>query len=78
MKGNELPMMRDELLRQIAALPPDTDVGIQIGDEHLDVVSVVVWGDGNFGALRCQPNDYRDLIAAWGVPRGREPGRQTI
>jgi len=57
-------MMRDELMKQIATLPADADVGIQIGDDHLDIDEVIVWGDGGFGALRCHPNDLRDLLAA--------------
>jgi hypothetical protein len=46
-------MKRRELLQRIAALPPDADVGVQIGDEHLDISDVVVWGGGTFGALQC-------------------------
>lgn len=60
-------MMRDELLQQIAALPADADVGVQIGDDHLDIADVLTWG-GGFGALRCHPNDLRDLRLAWGLP----------
>jgi hypothetical protein len=59
-----LTMMRDELIQQIAKLPADADVGIQIGDEHLDIAEVIAWGDGGFGALRCHPNDLHDLLAA--------------
>lgn len=66
-------MMRDELLQQIATLPASADVGIQIGDDHLDIVDVVAWGDGGFGALRCNANDYRDLLLAWRL-QGQEPG----
>jgi len=69
-------MMRDELMQQIATLPADTDVGIQIGDDHLDIAEVIAWGDGRFGALRCHPNDLRDLLASQGVDdreRGPEP-----
>jgi hypothetical protein len=61
-------MKRDELLQQIAALPVGADVGIQIGEDHLDIVEVDAWGEGQFGALRCQPNDLRDLQASWGLP----------
>lgn len=61
-------MMRDELLQQIAALPADADVGIQIGDDHLDIADVLGWGDGSFGALRCHPSDLRDLLVAWRLP----------
>jgi hypothetical protein len=58
-------MKRRELLQRIAALPPDADVGVQIGDDHLDISDVVAWGEGAFGALRCHRGDLRDLIRAW-------------
>jgi hypothetical protein len=58
-------MKRRELLRRIAALPADADVGVQIGDDHLDISEVVAWGDGAFGALRCHRADLRDLFLAW-------------
>jgi hypothetical protein len=60
-------MMRDELLQRIAALPAEADVGVQIGDDHLDIADVVLWGDGAFGALRCHANDLNDTLAAWGL-----------
>jgi hypothetical protein len=62
-------MRRDELMQQIATLPADADVGVQIGDDHLDVADVVPWGDGAFGALRCHSGDLRDLLVAWGLPK---------
>lgn len=62
-------MMRNELLHQIAALPADADVGIQLGDDHLDIAGVAAWGDGGFGALKCQPSDLRDVLLAWGLPQ---------
>lgn len=62
-------MMRDELLQRIAALPEDSDVGVQIGDDHLDIADVVPWGDGTFGALRCHSSDLRDMLVAWELPR---------
>jgi hypothetical protein len=67
-------MMRDELLRKIASLPAETDVGVQIGSDHLDVTEVIVWGgDEQFGALRCDPCDTHDLAVAWGLsPEMRE------
>lgn len=61
-------MMRDELLRWIAALPADSDVGVQIGDEPLDIADVIRWGDGTFGALRCRSSDLRDMLVAWELP----------
>lgn len=61
-------MMRDELLQRIAALPPDCDVGVQIGDDHLDIADVIPWGDGAFGALRCHSSDVRDMLLARKLP----------
>jgi hypothetical protein len=61
-------MKRRELSQRIAALPADTDVGVQIGDDHLDISDVVAWGDGAFGALQCHRGDLRDLLLAWGCP----------
>jgi hypothetical protein len=61
-------MLRHELMRLIAALPADADVGVQIGDETLDIADVVPWGDGAFAALRCHPGDLRDLLADWRLP----------
>ena len=64
-------MMRDELLRKIATLPAEADVGIAIGDDHLDIAEVGTWGNGQFGALKCDRNDLRDLLLAWGLPAKR-------
>lgn len=61
-------MMRDELLQWIAGLPEGSDVGVQIGDDHLDIAEVIRWGDGTFGALRCQSSDLRDMLVAWELP----------
>lgn len=62
-------MMRDELLQRIVALPARVDVGIQVGDAHLDIAEVTTWGDGGFGALRCHSRDLRDVLLDWGLPR---------
>ena len=62
-------MMRDELLERIAALPEDADVGVQIGDDHLDITDIVPWGDGTFVALRCHSSDVRDVLVSWKLPR---------
>jgi hypothetical protein len=64
-------MRRDELMKKIAALPAEADVGIQIGEDHLDIADVVPWGGGSFGAIRCQSCDLRDALLAWGVPKDR-------
>jgi hypothetical protein len=66
---SQLAMMRDELLQRITALPSDSDVGVQIGDDHLDITEVVPFGDGTFGALRCHSRDLRDMLVAWELPR---------
>lgn len=61
-------MMRDELLKLISALPADADVGIRLGDHHLDIGEVTPWGEGAFGALTCHPIDLRDVLLEWGLP----------
>ncbi|MEV8504651.1 hypothetical protein AB0368_07460 [Actinoplanes sp. NPDC051475] len=55
-------MMRDDLVEQLAALPPDTDIGIRIGEDHVDIADLVPWGDGGFVALVCSPADLRDVL----------------
>lgn len=64
-------MMRDELLKRIGALPADTDVGIRIGDDQVDITDVVSWGEGAFGAVVGNPVDLRDVLFEWGLPAGR-------
>jgi hypothetical protein len=59
---------RDNLLRQILALPVGTDIGVEIGADRLDVTGIVPWGGGRFAALRCRPSDLRDLLVDWGIP----------
>jgi hypothetical protein len=61
------PMMRDDLLNQLSALPPDVDIGIQIGEDHLDIADLVPWGDGGFVALKCHSGDLRDLLSELGM-----------
>ena len=61
-------MRRDELLKQLSTLPPDTDVGIQIGADHLDIADLVSWGEGGFAALMCHSDDLRDVLLEWGLP----------
>jgi hypothetical protein len=73
-RRDQLEMMRDELLKRITALPSEADVGVQIGDGHVEIADLVPWGDGNFIALKCHPNDLHDLLLEWGLPneqRGR-------
>jgi hypothetical protein len=70
-------MTRDDLLMKLSALPPDADIGIQVGDEHLDIAELVPWGDG-FVALTCHAPDLRDLLRSWGVSGSREnPAAET-
>jgi hypothetical protein len=61
-------MKRDELVQQLSDLPPDTDIGIQIGDDHLDIADLVPWGNGGFVALKCHSGDLRDVLSEWGLP----------
>lgn len=66
-------MMRDELLKQISALPADADIGIRIGEDHVDIADLASWGDGNFVALTCHSADLRDVLSEWGLPASRWP-----
>jgi hypothetical protein len=67
-------MMRNDLLTQLSALPPDADVGIQLGDDHLDIAGLVPWGDG-FVALTCHAGDLRDVLRDWGLSVSRGESR---
>ena len=60
--------MRDELMDLISRLPRDVDIGVQIGNDHLDIADLKMWGDGRFVALRCDAADLRDVMADWGLP----------
>ncbi|HET6479320.1 MAG TPA: hypothetical protein VFG35_04645 [Actinoplanes sp.] len=62
-------MRRDELLLQISALPPDTDIGIQVGGDHLDIADLAPWGEGRFVALKCNSRDLHDMLSHWGIPK---------
>jgi hypothetical protein len=53
--------------RNISALPTNVDIGIQIGDDHVDISDLVPWGDGKFVALKCHPSDLRDMLFEWGA-----------
>ena len=64
-------MTRDELVKRLSALPPEAEIDIQIGAEHLDVADIVPWGDENFVALVADPIDLRDVLVMWGVPPRR-------
>lgn len=55
-------MMRDELLEKVAALPPEADVGIRLGEDCLDIAGLESWGNGLFVALLCDENDLRDVL----------------
>jgi len=61
-------MLRDELLKQLSTLPADTNIGVQIGDQHLDVTDLTPWGDEGFVALQCHAGDLRDVLVEWGMP----------
>ena len=65
-------MMRDELLQQISALPPDTDIGIQVGGDHLDIADLVPWGGGGYVALKCHSSDLRDMLVQWGISKQQQ------
>jgi hypothetical protein len=56
-------MTRDELLKLLSALPGNVDVGIQFGDDHLDITDLIP-GDGEFATLRCHSADLCDVLVA--------------
>jgi hypothetical protein len=64
-------MKRDDLLAHLASLPADTDIGIQIGEAHLDISKVTTWGEDAFVALECDRSDLRDVLTEWGISAGR-------
>ena len=68
-RRDQLAMMRDQLLKRITALPSEVDVGVQIGDGHVDIADLMPWGDGSFIALKCHPEDLRDLLLEMGLPK---------
>lgn len=74
-------MMRDDLLKKLMALPPHADVGIEIGNDPLDISDVVLDGDEDFAVLKCHAGDLHDVLWKWGLPaRQREQltgGRRT-
>jgi hypothetical protein len=72
-------MKRDDLLAQLSCLPADADIGVQLGDAHLDIAGVSAWGNGAFVALECHEADLRDVLSEWGLRAGRrEPITRRI
>jgi hypothetical protein len=60
-------MRRDELLKRLVMLPPDTDVVVDIGRIEIDIVDIVGLtypGERSTIALSLHPNDLRDAFAA--------------
>ncbi|MEV7621874.1 hypothetical protein [Actinoplanes sp. NPDC089786] len=53
---------------QLIALPEDTPIGVQIGDQHLDAVSLTPWGDEGFVDLQCHSSDLLDVLLEWNLP----------
>lgn len=67
-------MKRDDLLAHLSSLPADTEIGVQLGDAHLDIAEVSPWGDGAFVALACHEGDLRDVLSEWGISADRREG----
>ncbi|BCJ53394.1 hypothetical protein Asp14428_48690 [Actinoplanes sp. NBRC 14428] len=61
-------MMRNELLRQLAVLPEDTLIGVQLGDQHVDAIGLVPWGDEGFVDLQCHAADLLEVLREWKMP----------
>jgi len=64
-------MLRDELLKQLSALPANAIIGVRIGDGHLDVTDLAPRGDQGFVDLQCHPADLRDVLMEWGLPTNK-------
>lgn len=60
--------MRNELIMQLIALPEDTPIGVQIGDQHVDAVRLAPWGDEGFVDLQCHLSDLLDVLLEWNLP----------
>lgn len=67
-------MKRDDLLAHLSSLPADADIGVQLGDAHLDITDVSAWGDGAFVALECHEADLRDVMTEWRLRVDRRQG----
>jgi len=61
-------MMRNELMRQLAVLPEDTLIGVQLGDQHVDATRLVPWGDEGFVDLQCHAADLLQVLREWRMP----------
>jgi len=61
-------MMRNELIRQLAALPEDTLIGVQIGDQHVDAIGLMPWGDEGFVDVLCYAPDLDEVLMEWKLP----------
>jgi hypothetical protein len=62
-------MTRDDLLQQISNLPPDADIGIDVGGEHVDIVGLAPAAEGGLVVLQCHLPDVLDMLAEWGIPK---------
>ena len=61
-------MKNDVLLGRLSTLPADAEIGVRIGDEHLNVTDLTSWGDSGFLELQCHDGDLRDMLTGWGLP----------
>lgn len=60
-------MIRDELLGQLAALPPGADIVVDLGRTEEDIVAIEglsYHDESNSITLKPHPNDLRDVFAA--------------
>lgn len=59
-------MKRDELLKRLAQLPPDTDVLVDIGEGEVDIAEIVDLEEGvaeRSVAILLHPGDLRDALS---------------
>jgi len=71
-------MMRDELLRYLGTLPPDTDVLVDVGRVEIDIVDILGVNhptERNTVTLSLHPGDLDDAFAAYraSLSRGKAP-----
>lgn len=55
-------MMRDQLILRLVALPPTSDVVVQVGEIHVDIVGLQYSDDRDSIVLALEPDDVRDAV----------------
>lgn len=55
-------MTKDELLRQIVALPEGTEIGVRFGREALDIVGVTASEEPDLVFVQCYQGDVEAVL----------------